>query len=157
MGIEKTVRIIRLNKVNSQCKDSNKFCKQMDVLQLQYGIEQTALWDSFIVQRMLVDAGNLNIDTMFGGIYAVKAEILILKSSNLHSPPRYRVSQKIVPRLYGHCGGAVYSVTSVFTQSTSLIPCLSQSNTWLLIKGREKAKFVVASKHHFCFSQAMSK
>ena len=53
---------------------------------------------------------------------------------------------KIMPSL-GCCGGAVDSIISVFTQLQrsglnlkSLRPCKSQSDKWLVIYGREKAK-----------------
>ena len=51
--------------------------------------------------------------------------------------------------LCGYCGGVVDSITFVFTKLHTVgqaSPCLSQSDTWLLIYGREKAKQVAASK-----------
>ena len=64
----------------------------------------------------------------------------------------YRVSQKIVSSLCGYCGGAVLPIKSILhtcigqASIESLRPCSSQFDLWLLIYGREKAKFVVASK-----------
>ena len=55
-------------------------------------------------------------------------------------------------RLCSYCGGAVDSIILVLlscigqASTLSLRPCLSQSDTWLLIYGREMAIFVVASK-----------
>ena len=40
-------------------KTHNIFCQQVNVVEMQYGIKQTALWYSFIVQRMLVSAESL--------------------------------------------------------------------------------------------------
>ena len=55
--------------------------------------------------------------------------------------------KRIVPHLCGYCGEAVDSIILIFTQLHRsgfnlefLRPCFSQSDTWLLIYGREKAK-----------------
>ena len=63
-----------------------------------------------------------------------------------------RVSQNIVSRSYGYCGGAVDSIISVFhsciaqASTWSLRPHLSQSDKQLLIYGSAEANLVVASK-----------
>ena len=51
---------------------------------------------------------------------------------------KYRVSQSIVPRLFGCCGGAVDSIISIFTQLhrsgvvLEFETCVSQYDKWLL-------------------------
>ena len=58
-----------------------------------------------------------------------------------------------MPRLCGYCGGAIDSIISLFTQlhrsglNLEFENFFSQFDTWLLIYGREKAKYVVASKN----------
>ena len=71
--------------------------------------------------------------------------------------------KKIMSRVCGYCGGAVDSIFSCLHSCTgqastySLRPCLSQSDSWLLIYGRKKAKLVVASKTALlCYSPPVS-
>ena len=58
----------------------------------------------------------------------------------------HRVSQTIVPRLCGCCEGAVDSIISLLhsyigqASTWSWRPCTSQSDKWLMIYSREKAK-----------------
>ena len=54
-------------------EDSKYNCKQMEVLQLQYGIDQAALWYTSIVQRMLVSVESLNHHTSSPLVLAVTA------------------------------------------------------------------------------------
>ena len=43
----------------SEGEDSKYFCKQMDVPELQDGIEHTATWYSFTARRLLVSTESL--------------------------------------------------------------------------------------------------
>ena len=60
--------------------------------------------------------------------------------------------RKIVPRLSGYCGRAVDSIISVFTKldrsgfNLEFETFSGQSDTWLPIYGRGKAKLAVTSK-----------